>query len=345
MAIMGYDTQTARIDKLAGEIIGHAMPTEVLTGACRKIKMPRKKSDNIIVRSWVPYGATAAAPNTFTLTSAAHITQEGVTPAADTIVPRDVTFTLQQFMCLYGFTDKQYDLYEDDVEMAMKEQTGERMGLVRELNIYGELKACTNLFYSGGTSRATVDGKVTPLFMQRMTRNLKANHAKTLRPEITASQNYGTSAVEACYVAYCHTDCEQDIRDLPGFVETAKYGQKQVISEHEIGTWQNIRFVLSPELASYADSGAAVAGLGLYSTTGTNADVYPIILMAKEAAAQVELRGRSALDPIWIPPSSKDKSDPGGQRGYIGAKFWHAAGILNNGFMAVGEVAISDLLE
>jgi len=343
--MQNYATSTARINKLAGEIIGHAEPTEVLTAACKGLKMPKNKSETLIVRSWVPYGGTAAAPNTFSVDAAAHITQEGVTPAPDTITPRDVTFTLKQYMALYAFTDKMYDLYEDDVAEAMKEQTGERMGLVREMAIYGEMKACTNKFYSGGTTRATVDGKITEKFMQRITRSLNANHGKVLRPEIGPSVNYGTSAVEASYVAYCHTDCSQDIRALPGFVETARYGQKQVISEHELGTWQNVRFIVSADLNPVEDAGALVSGLGLLSTTGSNADVYPVIVMAKEAFAQVHLRGREALEPIWLPPSMKDKSDPGGQRGYVGAKFWHAAGVLNNGWMAVGEVAVSDLLE
>jgi len=344
MAIQKYATAAGRVEKLAGELIGHAQATEVLTGACQKIDMPKNKSENLVVRSWVPYGGTVAAPNTFSVSAAAHITQEGVTPDADTIVPRDVTFSLQQYMCLYAFTDKQYDLYEDDVTAAMKEATGERMGLVREKAIYGGMQGCTNKFYSGGTSRSTVDGKITELFMNRVSRALQANHAKKLRPEITASANYGTSAVEASYVVYCHTDCSKDIRDLPDFVVTAKYGSKQVISEYELGSWNEFRFVLSPELSPIIDSGASVSGLGLKSTGASLADVYPILVMAKEAFASVALRGRAALEPIWLPCVSS-KSDPGGQRGYVGAKFWHTNGVLNNGYMAVGEVAVSGLEE
>ncbi len=348
MGIQTYSTQAARIDKLAGEIIGHAMFTETLTGACQKMTMPKNKSENLIVRSWVPYGGTVASPNIFSVTSASHIVQEGVTPAADTIVARDVTFTLNQYMCLYAFTDKQYDLYEDDVAEAMKEQTGERMGLVRELAIYGGMKACTNKFYSGAAASATddstTDGKITEKFMQRITRSLNKNHAKKLRPMIAPSVAYGTSAVEASYVAYCHTDCEQDIRALPGFIETPNYGKRSVIHEMELGSWKDIRFVVSADMAPATDSGAAVAGLGLFSTTGTYADIYPVIVMAKDAFASVSLRGREAIEPIWIPITAS-KSDPGGQRGYVGAKFWHTSGPLNNGWMAVGYVAISDLLE
>jgi len=343
MGIQTYNNPQGRINKMAGEIIAHAMNTEVLAIACDDKKMPKNKSETIIFRSWVPYGGTVAQPNIFNVSAAAHIVTEGVTPNADTIVPRDVTFVLNQYACLYALTDKENDIYEDDIPEAMKEQVGERMGLVREKALYGGMKAATNKFYSGGTSRTTVAGKITERFMQQMVRSLDKNHAKKLRPALGGSSDYGSAQVEASYIAFCHTDCTQDIRALPGFKETAIYGQRSVISEEELGSWQNVRFIVSADLDPYADAGAAIAGLGLASTTGTSADVYPVILVAKQAYGQVTLRGMNAIDPTYIPTSEKSAADPLGQRGYIGAKFWHTSGVLNPGWMAVGEAAVSDL--
>lgn len=330
---------------MAGVIIAHARHTEVLTVGCQGLDMPLNKSENMIVRSWLPFGTTEAAPNIFNVTSASHITQEGVTPEQDTMVARDVTFTPKQYMCIYGLTDKMTDLYEDDVSKQMKIQTGERMGLVKELAIYGGMKGCTNLFYSGGVSRATVDAKISEVLLQRICRNLGNNHGKIFRPMIAPSVNYGTSSVEASYVAFCSIDCKPDIRLLPGFIQTADYGKRDLISDHEFGTWQDIRFVTSTELKPYADAGAAVGALGLLSTSGSNADVYPVIVMAKEAFAQVKLEKRSDFDPIYVDVKTQDSGDPGGQRGYIGAKFWHTNGVLNNGWMAIGEVAVSSLTD
>jgi len=179
---------------------------------------------NLILRLFVPGFRMAARLPHLTHRSVkaeAHITTEGVTPAADTIVPRDGTMVLQQYMALYSLTDKDYDLYEDDISEAMKEQTGERMGLVRELAIYGKMKASTNKFYSGGTTRLTVDEGLTDTFLSAITRSLRTNHAKPITKILSPSQAYGTTAVEAGYVAYCHTDLEYDIRRLPNFRETA----------------------------------------------------------------------------------------------------------------------------
>ena len=88
----------------------------------------------------------------------------------------------------------------------------------------------------------------------------------------------------------------------------AEYGSRKPVHEMEVGSTERYRFIVSPELAAYADSGAAVGSSGLYSTTGSNVDVYPVIVCAEDAWGQVALRGMSAVDPFWIPPSQRDKN-------------------------------------
>lgn len=362
MAIQTYDLQAGRLGKMAGEIIRHAIATEVLVAALSQKDMPKNKSDTIVFRSWVPYGATASSPNVWMGTSESgsasgatgytdiaadfagrHITVEGVTPSADTIAPRDVTVPLQQYMALYALTDKDYDLYEDDIEEAMKVQTGERMGLVRELVVYGKLKAATNKFYAGASgatvaSRSLVAGPLDVKHIAKIIRSLKANHAKAITKILPPSTNINTRAVEAGFVCYAHTDTEYDIRALPGFIPVAQYGSRQPINEYELGTYNNVRFILSAELAPYYGAGAT-------GTAGTTSqyDVYPYIFLSADAAAAVKLRGSQAIDPILLLPNQKDKNDPGGQRGYIGAKFWFASEVLNQGWIAVLEALVTHI--
>lgn len=348
MALHRYDTQESRLKALSGAFIGHALPTEVLGGCGIQQQMPKNKTDTIILSSWVPFGGTASSPNIFSVNEKAHLTREGVTPKPDSITRRDISIKLNEYAALYAFTSKDWDMYEDNIAEAMKEQIGERMGLVRELAIYGQMKASTNKSYAGGssaTTRATVSGKITPLFLQRMVRSLKNNHAKFVTKILDPSGNIGTSYVEAAYVAYAHTDCEQDIYDLPGFLPVAGYGTRKTISDFEIGTWQKIRFVLSPELNSYPDAATSITAstYGLKTTTGTNPDVYPLIVVSQDCFAQVAMRGKNAVDAIFL-DNKPSKSDPLGMRGYIGAKFWHGSAIANSGWLAVGECGVSDLI-
>lgn len=341
-----YSTQAGRINIVKGETLAHAVPVEVLALGCTMKPMPKNSGDNIIYRRWLPYGATtstAATANRWVLTAAAHITTEGVTPAADTLTPQDVSVTLQQYAALYSYTDKTADLYEDDIPEEMKVQVGERMGLVREMVRYGVMKACTNAFYSGGTTRGTVDDVVTLNFLRKIAQGLLANHAKMKNRILAAGANFDTSAIEAGFLVFSHTDLEPDIRDIPGFVPVAKYAQRSVINEYEIGSVERFRFITSPELSAYADSGASVSGTSLFSTTGSSADVYPMIVVGADGAFDVALRGSKSFDLSVIPHTQKDKSDILGQRGYVGAKFYSAALVANNGWMAVGEVARTSL--
>lgn len=346
MGMHTYDLTPGRINEIKGEILAHAVTQEVLPLGFSPKKMPKKQGDNITYRRWLPYGATAANANSMnrpSVSAVAHLLQEGVTPAAETMTPMDLNVQIQQYGCLYAYTDKMAELYEDDVPSEMKTQTGERMGLVREMIRYGEAKACSNVYYAGGTSRATVVEKIGVNLLRKIARNLLANHAKMKNRILSASPDFDTSAIEAGFLVICHSDVEPDIRDLPYFVPVAKYGQRQTIHENEIGSCERFRFVISPELAAYPDSGAAVSGLGLYSTTGTNADVYPVLVFGMDAAFDIALRGEDSFDMTYIPHTQKDKSDPHGQRGYVGATFWSCALVVNAGWMAVAEVAVSSL--
>lgn len=335
----------ARIGKFKAETIAHAIPYEVLGITGRQKRLPKNSGDTYVARRWLPYGATTTNHNTInrpTADPAVHVAQEGVTPNAETIVPQDVSCQMQQYIVLYGYTDRTFDMYEDDIPMEMKKQTGERTGLVREMVRYGTLKACTNVFYGGsGTSRSTVNGPLTLNLLRRVRKNLFANHGKSITQVLAPSPNYDTSAVQASYLVFCHSDLEPDIVDLPDFVPVAKYGQRKMVHENEIGACGPFRFVISSELSPYLGAGASVGSTGLIG--GSNIDVYPVIVCCEDAWSQVALRGADSMGMIWLPPSQQDKSDPAGQRGYVGAKFYFACMIENNGWMAVCEVGATNV--
>lgn len=344
MATFTYSSPLGRINKIKGEILAHAVPVEVLGISGQQKPMKKGGGDTVVFRRYLPYGATTANPNQWNIPAGAvaSLTQEGITPSPDTLVPQDITVTIQQYAVLYQVTDKTVDLYEDDVPAEMKRQTGERMGMVREMVRYGVIRAATNKFYGGtGTSRSTINGAITLSLLRRITRSLKINHTKLVTNILSPGPNFGSRAVEAAYIVYASTDTESDFRNMAGFKETAIYANRKVISEYELGSVENFRIILSPELTSYQNAGAAVGSTNLYSTGGSNIDAYPVIVVGEDAWGQVPLRGADAMDVTWIPPGQKDKNDPLGQRGYVGAKSYFTSIILNQGWMAVAEVGIT----
>jgi len=355
MAMHSFSLTPGRINKFKGEILKHAVPVEVLSRTGRHISFPRNQSDTYVARRFLPYGAASTNASTINQFFSngtgnrdvaivqAHQTQEGVAAQPESITPMDVTVVMTQYDCLYGFTDKTYDLYEDDIPGAMTQQVGERVTFVNELIIYGALRACTNQYFGGtGTTVATVNGGVTLGLLRKIAKNLQANHAQPVTKVLKASNLYGTDAVSAGFLVYCHTDLEPDIRDLPNFTPIEKYASGTPMP-NEIGKCERFRFLTTPDLPSVQDGGAAVGSTGLSSTSGSNLDVYTLIVAAQDAWSHVAVRGKEALDPTYLPPGQKSKSDPHGQRGYAGTIWWKAVMIENNGWMAVANVGVKTL--
>ena len=357
MAMQGFVLTPGRINKFKGQILKHAEPLEILCKAGEQIQMPKNVSDTYVARRWLPYGGTltsASSINQFFQNGPgdrgnaivqAHQAGEGITPTPDSITPQDTTVVLQQYSCLYGFTDKTANLYEDDIPQAMIIQTGERITFVNELIVYGALKACTNAFYGGAlaNSRSTVNGGITLGLLRKIAKNLQANHGKPMNSVLKAGPFYGTDPVAAGYTVYIHTDAEPDIRDLPNFIPAEKYASGTPMM-NEIGKCERFRFITHPDLPALQDAGAAVGATGMISTSGTSIDVYPFIVAAQDAWCQIAVRGTSSLDPTFLPPGEKSKSDPLGQRGYAGTSWWKAVMIENQGWIAVGNVGLKVLV-
>jgi N4-gp56 family major capsid protein len=349
MALQTFSLTPGRINKFKGQILAHAVPVEVLGKTGRQIQLPKNNSDTYVARRWLPYGATALNQNTINrffqdgignrdqAVIQAHQIQEGVTPGPDSIVPQDITVVIQQYGCLYGFSDKTYDLYEDDIPKAMIEQIGERVTFVNEMIIYGALKACTNVYYAGAgaNSVGSVSGALTLGMIRKIAKNLQANHGKPVNRVLGASGKYGTDPVAEGFTVYCHTDLEPDIRDIPNFTPSERYASGTPMP-NEIGKCERFRFITSPDLPSIQDGGGPVGATGLYSTTGALIDVYPFIVTAQDAWGQIAVRGKESLNPTFLPPGDKSKSDPMGQRGYAGTIWYKAVMIENQGWMAVG---------
>jgi N4-gp56 family major capsid protein len=355
MAMQGYALAAARIGKFKGKILKRAIPREILARTGRQEPLPRNNSDTYVARRWLPYGATSTDANSINrfiqpgagdrtnVIVQAHQTTEGVTPPPDNIVPQDITVVMQQYSCLYGFTDKTYKFYEDDIPGQMAKQVADRMVLVNEYIIYGALRGSTNYYYGGtGTSRSTVNGPLTLPMLRKVATSLVGNHAMPVTKMLKASPNFGTSAVFDAFNVYVPYQLEGDVRDLPNFTPVEQYSDSSQAQPNEIGKAERFRFIIHPDLVAIQDSGASVASTAsqYVSTTGTSIDVFQPIVIAEDAFSQITLRGEDSSKPVLLLPEEASKADPLGQRGYSGASWWKAVMVENPGWMAVLNVAM-----
>jgi N4-gp56 family major capsid protein len=321
----------------ATEMLKHAEPVNILSQFGVTKPIPRNKAETVKFRRPIPF-----APATTPL-------QEGVTPSAGTIRYEDVTVTLLQFGDVKVITDKVQDLAEDPVLSDASMLAGEQSGATLEQIIYGVVKGGTSVFYTNGSSRSAVNTPISLAKQRKVTRYLKRMKARKFTRILSGSVNIGTRPVEAAYIAVCHTDLESDVRNLAGFLSVAEYGQRQPICEQEIGSVEDVRYIMSPDLDAWFDAGGDATTVAV-STGGTKADVYPILYFGMEAYgltplknAKINGKSNQAITPTVIQPGTISASDPLGQRGYVGWKAWFNAVRLNETWMARLESAASAL--
>lgn len=313
----------------AAEALAHAEPIAVLSKFAQVKEMPKNTAEGVAFRRPIPFAAATAA-----LT-------EGVTPVTQALEYEKREATLSQYGAATEITDHVADLVEDPVLKDAMMLSGEQAQETLELILYGVLKAGTSVIYANGTTRTGVDSKITLAKQRAVTRFLKGNRAKKVTKMVGASVKVSTEPIDAAFIGFAHTDCEGDIRDLAGFVAVEKYGQMKALP-YEIGKVEDVRYVCSPLLNPWADVGGTAATNGVISTTGTDADVYPILYVAKDAYGTVPLKGSNAMKPMVLNPGTPSKSDPLGQLGYVSWKTYFTALVLNESWMARMEVAATD---
>jgi len=337
MAITTYgDISQRTADWAASVMLKHAEPILCLNLFGQTKPIPRNRASSAKFRRPVPF-----LPATTPL-------QEGVTPQSHKITYEDVRVQLQQFGDLVEITDWVNDMSEDPVLSDVIMLSGEQAAATEEELLWGVLKAGTNKFYATGNVRTAVNGVITLNKLHQVIRNLNANKAQMVTQILDGSSNTMTRPIEAAYPVFGHTDLEHDIRALPNFTPVAQYGSRKPIHQRELGSVENLRFILSPVLKPYPNAGAAKAGIGtpaqpVLSTAGVNADVYPMIVATRDYYAVCPLAGKGSVKPTVLNPGTPSKSDPLGQRGYVGWKTFWAGVILNEAWGAVIEVAASEL--
>ena len=314
----------------AQEMLAHAAPVTVLEKFGKAVRMPKNKST----------AAKFRRPKVFSAVTAPLV--EGVTPTTTAFQYEDVSATMKQYGMVVGITDVIEDTHEDPVLQDATLQTGENLGRTIEALTYGVVKAGTSVFYGNGSARASVNTAISLSKQRAVTRYLKAQKAKKMTRMLSGSPDYGTSPIEASYIAVAHTDCESDIRNMAGFVPVAEYGSRKPICEEEIGTVEDVRYILSPDLDPFQAAGSATLN-GMVADDSTNVDVYPVLYFGMDAYGLVAIRGAGSVSPTIIPVNQKTKDDPLGQRGYVGWKTWFVALILNQTWMARLEVGVTDL--
>jgi N4-gp56 family major capsid protein len=307
----------------AKELLSRALPYLVFEKFGQSKSLPANSSKVIKFRR---YNSLSSTPTALT---------EGVTPASTQLTTTDVTATLQQYGGLVELTDVIMDTHEDPVLTETVDVLAEQAAQMIEKMRFGVLKAGTNVMYANGAVRTAVNTVISVDMQRRAVRALKRQNARQITTIVRSTPAYGTEAVAPSFVGLVHPDLERDIRSMVGFVPAEKYGSITPW-ENEIGKVDDVRYISTTVCEPWADAGGDKGAM--LSTTGTKADVYPVLYLGKDAYGLVALKGAFAVTPMVVNAKPSD-SDPLAQRTKASWKAMQTAVILNDMFMIRAEVA------
>lgn len=320
-------------------MLKRAMPYLHLEKFGQTYPLPQNNTQTAKFRRYFLAGSGGSAGNgtgNFYIPLATTPLVEGVTPVGRKMANHDVTVQLAQYGDYVTITDVIMDTHTDPVLAQATEILGEQAALTVETLRFNVLKAGTNVFYNNGTQRTDVNTAIGLTQQRQITTALNRQNAKKITSVVASTPDFNTKSVEASYMALCHPDLETDIRGMSGFKPVADYGSHISPFEGEIGSVEQVRYVSSTVIAPWADAGGAKGVMR--STTGVNADVYPVLYFARDAFGIVPLKGKSAMTPMVVNPKPSP-GDPLAQRGTVGWKLWTATVILQEAFMARLECA------
>ncbi len=328
------------------ELLKRGMPYLVFEQFGQSKPIPKNSSKTIKFRRYwlkdVALGATFDVADYFSSSNFNPVTKqltEGVTPASTGLSKADIEATLVQYGDRTEVSDVVMDTHEDPILQEAIEILGEQAPIILERARYNVLKAGTNVIYAANVAgRANVNAVMTISNLRQAERSLERQLAKPMTSIVRSTPSYGTEAIMPAFIGICHTDHRYNIEILSGFVSPADNGAVSPWA-NEIGTVGKVRFIASTVVEPWRGGGNS-GGSNVLETAGV-ADVYPVLIFAKDAYGIVPLKGKASILPMIVNAKPSD-SDPLAQRNHASWKAMQTTIILNDSWMERIECAITD---
>jgi N4-gp56 family major capsid protein len=157
---------------------------------------------------------------------------------------------------------------------------------------------------------------------------------------IAGTRMVDTRVINAARVMYIGSELILTLKEMQdsfsnqAFISVEKYASAGNIMEGEIGTIDQFRIVVVPEMMHWEGAGASVGTNPGYRETGGNYDVYPMLVVGSEAFVTVGFQtdGKAVKFKIkHVKPGSDisySKDDPYGEKGFMSIKWYYGFMLL-----------------
>lgn len=265
------------------------------------------------------------------------------------------TGTIQKFGFFQEFTQESMD-FDSDSELYMHLSREMVTGATQltEAVLQKELLAgAGTVVYAGdATSDATVNGEssdpavVDYADLMRLARILNDNRTPKQTKVIAGSRMIDTKTINSGRVMYIGSELEATLKAMTdlfnnaAFVPVHQYADAGNVLNGEIGTIDQFRIVVVPEMLHYAGVGASVGTNPGYEESGGNYNVYPMLCVGAESFTTIgfQTSGRDMKFKITTKMPGKetaDRTDPYGELGFSSIKWYHGTMILRPERLAI----------
>lgn len=207
--------------------------------------------------------------------------------------------------------------------------------------------------YAGGaTSNATIDDtcEVTYGDLMRLAIDLDNNRTPKQTKIITGSRMVDTRVIDSCRVMYIGSELIPLIKgmtDLHGnqaFIPVQQYASAGELLNGEIGTIDQFRIVVVPEMLKWEGAGADASATTTHYETGDKYDVFPMLVVGDGSFTTIGFQtdGKTVKFKITHKKPGKetaDRSDPYGETGFMSIKWYYGSLILRPERLALIKTA------
>ena len=264
--------------------------------------------------------------------------------------------TIQKFGFFTEWTDESlsFDTDAQLFEHMSRELVNGAVEITEDVLQKDLLLAAGVVVYGGAaTSPGTITGEgATPSLvdyndLMRLSTVLDDNRTPKQTKVITGSRMIDTKVISSGRVMYIGSElvpvvrAMKDLFNNAAFIPVAAYGDAGTILTGEIGTIDQFRLVVVPEMLHWAGVGATATGANPgYRATAGKYDVFPMLVIGAESFTTIGFQtdGNTVkFQTIVRKPGkeSADRNDPYGETGFSSIKWWYGILIMRPERIAV----------
>ena len=263
---------------------------------------------------------------------------------------KELEGTLEKFGFFDEYTQESLDFDSDsELMMHINREMINGANEITEDALQIDLLTSAGVVVLAGSKTLVKDILVADLVsysdLMRLSITLDNNRTPKNTTVITGTRMIDTKTIPASRIAYIGSELLPTLRamvDLHGqkaFIPVQQYAAGGTTVTGEVGSIDNFRFVVVPEMMKWAGAGGAATG-GLHYETNGRVDVFPILVVGSESFTTIGFQtdGKSVKFKIYHKApgeATADRNDPYGETGFMSIKWYYGFMVLRGERIAV----------